>query len=136
MKPILRLTDTEHKSLQMVLREHAGVKVLHALLLLILSALPPKLVADLLRLGPSTLYVRTTRWACDGLVWLGHCPRSGWPRRMEAQHDQQQVLSYAQATPRKYGHACQVWTSRLLSQTLRSSGRPAVFAGNGAPPFA
>lgn len=118
MKPILRLTDTERKSLQQALREHAGVKVLHAVLLLLLSSLPPRLVADLLGLGLSTLYDRATRWACDGLASLGHRPRSGRPRRMEARHDQQ-VLTYAQTSPRKYGHTSQVWTSRMLSQTLR-----------------
>lgn len=79
MKPILSLTDSERKSLQMAVREHAGVKVLHALLLLLLSVLPPKLVAKILGVSLSSLYDRVTRWACDGLAFLGHRLRSGWP---------------------------------------------------------
>jgi transposase len=118
MKPILRLSDTERQSLQKVLREHAGARVLHALILLLLSALEPRLVADLLGLGLSTLYDRMTRWNCYGISSLGHRPRSGRPRQMETRHDQH-VLGYAAASPRQFGHRTSVWTSRLLSQTLR-----------------
>lgn len=48
MKTILRLSDTECQSLQKVLHEHAGARVLHALILLILRAFEPRLVTDLM----------------------------------------------------------------------------------------
>ncbi len=59
----------------------------------------PKLVTEIIGMGLSTLYARATR-------------------SMEAQQDQH-VLTYTQTSPRKFGHASQVLSSRILSQTLR-----------------
>lgn len=117
MKTIVHLNAKERKEIQADLRHHDGRKVLHAVILLLLSAFEPKLVADLLGCCLSNLYKRANRYACDGVNSFGHQKRSGRPTEWELKHDDclKNLLSQS---PRKLGYATGIWTCDLLSKAL------------------
>lgn len=117
MTTMIRLADTERKSLQKEIWNADGRKVLHAVILLLLSLLSPKDVAKLLGVGLSTLYDRRTKWLCHKMASLGHQPRSGRPREVEAHHDAK-ILDFLSKSPRKLGHSTNLWTCALLCKTL------------------
>jgi transposase len=117
MSPIIRLADHERKALQKEIWNSDGKKVLHAMILLLLSILSPKVLADILGVGLSTFYDRKTKWLCHKLDSLGHAPRSGRPRDVEAHHDTK-ILDFLSKSPRKLGHSTNLWTCALLCKTL------------------
>ena len=117
MKTIVHLNANERKEIQANLRHHDGRRVLHAVILLLLSTFEPKFVACLLNCSLSNLYKRVNRYACDGVKSFGHQSRSGRPSEWEPKHDNC-LKNLLDQSPRKLGYATGLWTCGLLSKAL------------------
>jgi len=117
MKTIVHLNIKERKAIQCVLRHRDGRKVLHAMILLLLSTFKPKKVARLLNCSLSNLYKRARRYECDGIGSFGDHIRSGRPSKWEPKHDAC-LKKLLEKSPREQGYATNLWTCELLAKAL------------------
>ena len=117
MKTIVHLNAKERKAIQYSLRHHDGRKVLHAMILLLLSTFKPKRVARLLNCSLSNLYKRASRYECDGIDSFGDHIRSGRPSKWAPKHDAC-LRTLLEQSPREQGYATNLWTCGLLAKAL------------------
>lgn len=117
MKTIVHLNVTERKEIQKMLRSRDGREVLHAVSLLLLAALSPKYVSQLLACSMSYLYERRSRYVLKELESLGQAHRSGRPSEWQKSHDEWLCL-LVESSPREYGYATNLWTCGLLCKAL------------------